>query len=87
MLAAKRSEGVTPEVNLRILLCAGEKALKLGIHPGFETQGRRHQTEVSVVPQKLLASSKKLSKKKRRKLSRFKVTDFRIRTDIRFLKR
>ena len=47
--------GVTPEVNLRNLLCSGEKADKQGIHPGFETQGRRHQkskTGVSVAAQK-----------------------------------
>ena len=43
MLAAKRSAGVTTEVNLRILLCTGDKACKQGIHPGFETHGRRHQ--------------------------------------------
>ena len=38
-----------------------EKAHKRGIHPGFETQGRRHQkskTGVSVVPQKGLVFSK-----------------------------
>ena len=40
MLAAKRSAGVTPEVNLRILLHAGDKACKLGTYAGFETQGR-----------------------------------------------
>ena len=28
MLAAKRSAGVTPEVNLRILLCVGNKVCK-----------------------------------------------------------
>ena len=45
---------VTPEVNLRIIT-TGEKACKQGIHPGIETQRRRHQeskTEVSVAPQK-----------------------------------
>ena len=62
MLAAKRSAGVAPEVNLRNLLCAGEEARKRGIHPGFETQERHHQkskTGVSVAPQKGLMSSKK----------------------------
>ena len=41
---------------------------KQGIHPGFETQGRRHQkskTGVSVAPRKGLMSSKNLFKKKR----------------------
>ena len=59
--ARKRSTGVAPEVNLRNPLHAGDKAGKRGIHPGFETQGRRHQkskTGVSVAPQKGLASSK-----------------------------
>ena len=66
MLAAKRSAGVTPEVNLRNPLCIGEEAHKRGIHPGFETQGRRHQkykTRVSVTPQKGLMSSKNFKKK------------------------
>ena len=36
ILAAKRSAGVAPEVNLRIPMQASE-----GIHPGFENQ-RRH---------------------------------------------
>ena len=39
MLVAKRSTGVTQEVNLRILLRAGNE---VGKH-GFETQGRNHQ--------------------------------------------
>ena len=41
-------------------MCAGEKARKRGIHPGFEPLGRRHQkskTGVSVAPQKRLMSS------------------------------
>ena len=66
MLAAKRSAGVEPEVNLRHPLCTGEKARKQGVHPGFETQGRNHQnskTGVSAVPQKGLVSSKKFLKK------------------------
>ena len=33
MLAANRSAGVAPEVNLRILLCAGNKAHKKGDPP------------------------------------------------------
>ena len=33
MLAAKRSAGVAPEVNLRHPLCAGEEAHKRRIHP------------------------------------------------------
>ena len=42
MQAAKMSAGVAPEVNLRNMLHIGDKACKQGIHPGFETQGRRH---------------------------------------------
>ena len=56
MLAAKRSAGVAPEVNLR-----NHEAHKQGIHPGYETQGRPHQkskTGVSDAPQKRLMSSK-----------------------------
>ena len=40
VLATKRSAGVTPEVNLRNPLHSCNKACKLGIHCGFETQGR-----------------------------------------------
>ena len=43
ILAAKRLAGVTPQVDLGIPLHAGNKACKRGIHPVFETQGRRHQ--------------------------------------------
>ena len=39
MLTSIQSAGVTPEVNLRNSLHAGNKAHKQGIHPGFETQG------------------------------------------------
>ena len=42
MLAIKRLAGVAPEVNLRSILHPN-KAHKKGIHPGFGTQGRRHQ--------------------------------------------
>ena len=66
MLTSILSAGVTPEVNLRNSLHAGNKARKRGIHPGFETQGRRYQkskTGVSVVPQKGLVSSKNFQKK------------------------
>ena len=38
--AAKRSVGVTREINLRNSWHAGDKARKRGIHPAFETQGR-----------------------------------------------
>ena len=62
MLAAKRSAGVTPEVNLRehvtfLPLPSTNKAA----HSGFETQRRHNQkskTGVSVAPQKGLMSSK-----------------------------
>ena len=41
MLAAKRSAGVAPEVNLRNPLHAGDPAHKgEGVHPGFETQSK-----------------------------------------------
>ena len=55
-------------LNLRHPLCGGEEARKRGIHPDFETQGRRHQkskTGVSVAPQKGLVSSKNFKKKKK----------------------
>ena len=60
MLAAKRSAGVTPEVNLKILFTQAMKHACEGSHPGFETQGRHHQkskTGISVAPQKGLMSS------------------------------
>ena len=47
-----------------------------GIHPGFETQGRRHQkskTGVSVAPQKGLVSYKFFLKKKKKKKSIYPV--------------
>ena len=52
MLAAKRSAGVAPEVNMR-------NPLNTLIQTGFETHGRYHQrskTRVSVIPQKALIS-------------------------------
>ena len=55
MMASKRSAGVSPEENLRILLYEGNEASKQEIHPGFETQDRHYQkskTGVSVAPQK-----------------------------------
>ena len=66
MLTFIQSAGVTPEVNLRNLLCAGEEAHKQGNPPWFETQGRRHQKSkigVPVAPQKGLMSSKNFLKK------------------------
>ena len=67
MLTSIQSAGVAPEVNLRNSLHAGDKAHKQGIHPSFETQGRRHQkskTGVSVAPLKGLTSSKNLEEQK-----------------------
>ena len=61
MLSTKRSAGVTPEVSVRNPLHNGEKACKQGIHPGFETQCRRHQmskTGVSAAWQKDLVAPK-----------------------------
>ena len=46
-----------------ILQYAGNETHKQGIHPGFETQRRRHQksrTGVSVAQQKELISSKNI---------------------------
>ena len=57
MLAAKRSAGVAPEVNL----CMPPPSANQAAHSGFETQRRRHQkskTGVSVAPQKGLVSAK-----------------------------
>ena len=42
MLATKKSAGVSPKMNLRNPLQAGNEACKWWIHPGFETQGRCH---------------------------------------------
>ena len=56
MLAAKRSAGVTPEVNLgEHVTCMPLPSMKKAAHFGFETHRRRHQkskTGVSVAPQK-----------------------------------
>ena len=43
MLTSILSAVVAPEGNLRISWHAGDEARKWGVHPGFETQGRRHQ--------------------------------------------
>ena len=69
MLTTIQSVCVTPEVNLRNSLHTGDKACKQGIHPGFETQGRRYQkskTGVSVAPQKGLMSFKIFFLKKKK---------------------
>ena len=62
MLAAKRSAGVTPEVNLRRhVTCTALLSANKAAHSGFETQRRCHQkskTGVSVAPQKEPMSSK-----------------------------
>ena len=61
VLFAKRSAGVTPEVNLKNPLHPGKEACEQGIYPGFETQGTWHQkskTGVLVDPQTGLLSSK-----------------------------
>ena len=70
MLTSIQSVGVAPEVNLRNSLHAGDKAHKQGIHPGFETQGRRHQkskTGVSVASRKGQMSSKNFLKNFKKK--------------------
>ena len=44
MLAAKRSAGVTPEVNLReCVTCMPLPSANKAAHSGFETQRRHHQ--------------------------------------------
>ena len=60
MLAAKRSAGVTPEVNLREHVTYPPSVNKAACS-GFETQRRPHQkskTGVSVAPHKELLSFK-----------------------------
>ena len=62
MLTSMQSAGVAPEVNLRNHCAQARKNISEGIHPGFETQARRHQkseTGLSVAPQKGLVSYKK----------------------------
>ena len=61
ILAIRMPIGVAPELNLRNALHADKKTCKWRIHPGFETQGRRHQkfkTGISVTSRKGLMSSK-----------------------------
>ena len=64
MLAANRSAGVTPEVNLRkCIKHMPPPSVNKGAHSVFETQRRCHQKskrEVSMAPQKGLMSSKNL---------------------------
>ena len=57
MLTAKRSVGITSEVNLRLPLHAGKIACMQGSTLVFETQGRHHkkcETGVSVAPNNIL---------------------------------
>ena len=54
-LAAKESAGVTPDMNLKNPLQAGDKACLRVMHLGFETQGicyQKFKKGVSVTPQK-----------------------------------
>ena len=57
ILAVKRSTSVTPEVNLKNPLYAGDKVWKPGIHPGFENQ--KSKIRVPVDSQKGFIFSKK----------------------------
>ena len=60
MLAIKRSAGVTPELNVRNPVHAGNEACKWLVNPGFEAQGghcQKSKTRVSVTPQEGLISS------------------------------
>ena len=61
MLTVKRSAGVEPVMNLSNSLHTDDEVQKWGIHSFFKTQGEHHQKyviEVSVAPQKRMASSK-----------------------------
>ena len=62
MLAAKRSAGVAPKVNLREHVTRmPPPSSNKAAHFGFENQGRHHQkseTGISVAPKKGLMSSK-----------------------------
>ena len=61
ILATKKSEDVTLEVNLRNLLHTSDEEHKWGIYSDYENQGRRHQKSkvgVLVVPQEGLMSTK-----------------------------
>ena len=66
ILAAKRSAGVEPLVNLREYVARmPPPSMNKAAHSGFETQKRHHQkskTGVSVAPEKGLMSSKKFLK-------------------------
>ena len=63
MLAAKRSPGVAPDVNLRThVMCIPLPGVNESAHSGFETRRRHYQkskTGVSVAPQKYLCPPKK----------------------------
>ena len=61
-LAAKRSAGVAPEVNVKNSLGVDDKGCRQGNHPGFETYAKvtKIPKRVSVTPQKGLMSSKQI---------------------------
>ena len=86
MLAAKRSAGVSPEVNLRE--CISRTPLpsaNKAAHSGFETRRRHHQkskTGVSVAPQKHVCPPK-IIKKRKENLEYFKIV-YRSRCDFLF---
>ena len=71
MLAAKRSAGVAPNVNLKNILHPTKEARKQGIHSSFETQGRHQHdksiTIVSVAPQKDFCLPIVFNKKEKKK--------------------
>ena len=59
MLAAKRSVGITPEVNLRDhIIYEPPPSMNKASHSRFETQRRCHQKSKTVAPQKGLMSYK-----------------------------
>ena len=78
MLAAKRSAGVTPEVNIReCVIHMPPPSMNKAAHSGFETQRRGHQkskTGVSVAPQKGLMSSNHFFLKKKKLIRVVKCT-------------
>ena len=61
VMLAKRSVGVTPELNLKNSFHIKDETNRQGIHPGLETKNKIHQkfkTWVTVAPQKRFMTSK-----------------------------
>ena len=75
MFGAKRSAGITLEINLRNPFHAGEESYKQGIHSGFEIQGRCHQKSVTGVSMVIKRTDflQKLFKERKEKHFLFKI--------------